>query len=204
MAKIKICGLTRKEDIAAVNQYMPDYIGFVFAGSRRKVTGETAKELKEKLNPAIRAAGVFVNEEISVIERICRENIIDIVQLHGDEGLEYVMELKKRIQKPVIKAFRIQNYSQLEEAGNFNSDMLLLDAYHPETYGGSGKSFDWNLLKGLKRPYFLAGGIDAGNIETAIKEYSPYCIDVSSGAETKGQKDPEKIAELISIVRRVE
>lgn len=205
MTKIKICGLTRMEDIEEVNGSMPDYVGFVFAKSKRKIDRETAEKLKEKLDSSIQAAGVFVNAEISDIISLCQDNIIDVIQLHGEESEEYIKELKEVLPNQIIKAIRVEKVSQIETAMNCSADYLLLDAYHPHQYGGSGQIFDWNIFQSenfsLKKPYFLAGGIHSGNIEDAIRIGNPYCIDVSSGAETEGLKDPNKIQEIIRKIR---
>lgn len=197
MSRIKICGLSRIEDIAAVNEVLPDYIGFVFAESRRQISYEKARLLKDRLNPAIQAVGVFVNEDIGQIVSLCDNGIIDLVQLHGDETVEYVNLLRSLIPNPVIKAVRVRSTEDIMKAEEFPSDYLLLDAYHEDMYGGSGKTFDWSLIKAVKKPFFLAGGIHSDNILDAQSSCQPYCIDVSSGVETDGWKDPEKIRGIV-------
>lgn len=203
MTKIKICGLTRLEDIEAVNLCLPDYIGFVFAKSKRKISRGTAKRLKERLNPAIKTAGVFVNEEMEEIISLCNENIIDLIQLHGEEDNEYIETLHKQVTCKIIKAVRVQGISKIETA----ADYLLLDTYHPTQYGGTGETFDWDIFRSIntmvEKPCFLAGGINTGNIEEAVRSGAPYCIDVSSGVESAGLKDPMKIREIVEKVRRV-
>ena len=201
MTKIKICGLVRIQDIEAVNEVLPDYIGFVFAKSRRQVSSEQATELRRQLDPHIKAAGVFVNAPLGDIAELCRENIIDIVQLHGDENTEYLSALCEQISKPVIKAVRVQSTRQITEAQTLPCDYLLLDTFQNDMYGGSGKVFDRSLIPMLSKPFFLAGGLDAKNIADAIADCHPYCIDVSSGAETDGMKDREKIRGIVKIVR---
>jgi len=198
MTKIKICGLTTEEDMHIVNEYLPDYIGFVFAKSKRQLSLNQAKHLKSLLNPVIQAVGVFVNEPIDRLIDYENEKVIDIVQLHGDEDSDYIEELKARIKLPIIKAIRVQPETSLSQ--NFNVDFLLFDKYLEGAYGGGGENFDWQTIKDINGPYFLAGGINLDNIHEAIKK-APYAIDVSSGVETNGMKDKEKIREIISIIK---
>lgn len=198
MAKVKICGLTRRQDIDAVNAALPHYIGFVFAKSRRQVDERQAKALKAGLNPSIKAVGVFVNEEIEKIVRLCNARVIDLIQLHGDENEDYIKKLKNSVPNKIIKAVRVKNREDIEKAMEFSSDYLLFDAYHESIYGSLGRTFDWTLVSGVNRPFFLAGGINSGNIARAIMQCSPYGIDVSSGVETNGYKDPEKIMDIVA------
>jgi len=204
MTKIKICGLTRPEDIEAVNEYLPDYIGFIFAESKRQVDDSKARELKLKLDPKISAVGVFVNEDISRIIKLCRLGIIDLVQLHGDEDDGYIRELKQKIPNPVIKAIRIKNRESFRTNSCGNSDFLLFDTYHEELYGGSGETFDWSAVGRTKKPYFLAGGIHNDNVRQAIAQLHPYAVDISSGVEKNGYKDSEMIREIITNIREYE
>jgi len=199
--KIKICGLTRQSDIEAVNIGKPDYIGFVFAKSRRQINAEQARQLKQLLSPSIQAVGVFVNEPIEHIIRLCRSNIIDIIQLHGEEDNEYIKKLKEHVPNKIIKAVRVKEYKDVEKANEFASEYLLFDAYHKDQYGGTGETFDWNLISKIDKPYFLAGGIHAGNVLEALRLCNPYGIDVSSGVETNGYKDPQKIFYMIDKIR---
>ena len=192
--KIKICGLFREEDIDYVNEAKPDFIGFVFAKSHRQVSIETAKKLKNKLSKEILSVGVFVNEDINNIVEICSANIIDFVQLHGDEDDKYISELRKVCNKKIIKAVKVKTGEDIIRWRNCQADWLMFDAGM-----GEGKTFDWRVLKDFIRPYFLAGGISKNNLEQAMK-LNPYCIDVSSGVETNKVKDREKI---LNIVRRV-
>lgn len=203
MTKIKICGLSRLTDIDFVNEALPDYIGFVFAKSKRQVSEETAKVLKDKLRPEVKAVGVFVNEDINTVIKLCKSNIIDIVQLHGDEGEAYISELKKQISHPIIKAARVRSREDIIAAETLNSEYLLLDAYKEGQYGGCGDAFDWTMISKVKKPYFLAGGIHSDNVLKAINEVKPYAIDVSSGVETDGVKDKNKIIDIITKVRSV-
>jgi phosphoribosylanthranilate isomerase len=198
MTKIKICGLTREEDILAVNDYLPDYIGFVFAKSKRQLSLSQAKHLKGLLSPRIQTVGVFVNEAIESLVHFEQEQVIDIIQLHGDEDEAYIAALKETIKLPIIKAVRVKK--QVETIPSYDTEFLLFDKYLEACYGGGGSRFDWQTLKGIIRPYFLAGGIDLSNIHEAL-EKSPYAIDVSSGVETNGIKDREKIRQIIEITR---
>ena len=200
--KIKICGLTRPEDIAAVNAAMPDYIGFVFADSRRRVTPEDAAELKKKLDPGIKAVGVFVNADPSEIVHLCKSGVIDVVQLHGDEDADYIAALKRDVDCPIIKAIRVQSAQQLKAADSLPCDYLLLDTYHKNAYGGTGTAFDYTLIPPLNKPFFIAGGINADNINDAAS-VKPFCLDVSSGAETNGGKDAMKISQIVTIARGI-
>jgi tryptophan synthase beta chain len=186
MTNIKLCGLTREEDIKTANKLKPEYIGFVFYDkSRRNVTKAKAKQLKSMLNPEIKAVGVFVDAPASQVEELLEENIIDVAQLHGNEDDEYIKKLKEYTKLPIINAYRNSIYA----------DYVLYDNENP----GKGLNYDINKIKNDK-PFFLAGGISIDNIDTA-KALNPYCIDVSSGAETKGFKDEIKIKELIEKVR---
>lgn len=204
MVKIKICGLTRIEDIKAVNRHLPDFAGFVFAESRRKVSPEQARLLKGELDPRIKAAGVFVNAPVEFIAELCQAGVIDIVQLHGDESEQYVRELRQKIICPVIKAVRVQNQDQILQAQQLSCDLLLLDTWQKDQYGGSGKVFDHSVIPELEKPYLLAGGLNCSNVKQAILECHPFGVDLSSGVETDGIKDETKIEEVIGIVREME
>jgi phosphoribosylanthranilate isomerase len=201
MTKIKICGLSRKADILAVNEALPDYIGFVFAGSRRQVNEEEALMLKELLRPEILSVGVFVNDELDRIKSLCDRGIIDIVQLHGDESTSYIHQLREYIKNPIIKAIRVSGRDALKDTEVFPCDYLLMDTYHKEQYGGTGESFDWSVIPKLNNPYFLAGGISNANVVEAINCLRPFCVDVSSSVETAGYKDAMKIKEIVRKVR---
>lgn len=201
MAKIKICGLRRQKDIEIVNRYKPDYIGFVFAESKRQVNDMEALELKSELSPEIKAVGVFVNDDINHIAELVKNSVIDIVQLHGDEDEEYIKNLKSKISVPLIKAVRVRAYADIKEKAEYPVEYLLLDSYSKDAYGGTGENFDISLIENMKRPYFLAGGVNEENISDIIKKANPFCIDLSSGVETDGFKDETKIKNVIDIVR---
>ena len=198
---IKICGLTRPQDIAAVNKAMPDFIGFVFAESRRRVTPAAAARLREGLDGRIGAVGVFVDENPGAVAETARRCGLCAVQLHGGEDERYIAALKPLLPAgcAVWKAVRVRAAADILAAGRLPADRLLLDAYAPGKNGGTGLAFDWELLGGLRVgiPFFLAGGIGEGNVERAVRLRGPDGIDVSSGAETDGVKDPEKIRRLV-------
>ena len=194
MVNIKICGLSRAEDISAVNEALPDYIGFVFAPSRRRVDENTAVMLKEQLDPRIKAVGVFVNQDISFIAGL--KEIIDIAQLHGDEDSDYVKRVREHL--PVIKAVSVGNTLPTLPDG---ADYLLFDTLSQQR-GGTGMAFDWGLLREYNgAPYFLAGGLTVQNVLKAVKALNPFCVDVSSGVETNGVKDAGKIHKFVRSVR---
>jgi len=200
MTKIKICGIKSFKDIDYINEAQPDYIGFVFAKSRRHVDFNFASLLKIDLNQCIKAVGIFANENIDFIAEICDRNIIDIVQIHGDENEEYVSALKKVVNKPIIKAFRVKDKIDVTYS---NIDYTLFDTYNEVEYGGTGESFNWGMINGYKKPFFLAGGLNHNNIVNAINSTHPFCVDISSGVETNGVKDKQKIIDIVNLVRSV-
>ncbi|MDF3002301.1 MAG: phosphoribosylanthranilate isomerase [Bacillota bacterium] len=228
MTKIKICGLFRPEDMDFVNEARPDYIGFVFASSKRRVSPETAAVLRKMLDPGIKAVGVFVDAPIEIPVSLARSGIIDLVQLHGNEDETYIRALKQKLSEitiraampeaavssaqpeaanrfSVIKAIRVERPEDITAMQGSEADYLLLD----NGLGGTGKTFDWRLalqediaVNENKKPFFLAGGLQPGNVEDAIKTLSPYAVDVSSGVETDGLKDGSKIVDLVARVRQ--
>lgn len=202
MPKIKICGLKRLEDIYAVNEYKPDYIGFVFAHKKRLVSPELAYELKQHLNSSIKAVGVFVNAEIDFILKLVESGTIDIIQLHGDEDNAYISKLRTKTSVPIIKAIRVKSAEDILAGESIQCDYLLLDTYADNAYGGTGKAFDWSIIPKINKPFFLAGGLSIKNIASAA-EVNPYCLDISSGVETDGFKDKTKIAQIIKTIRSV-
>ncbi|MDF2684943.1 MAG: N-(5-phosphoribosyl)anthranilate isomerase [Clostridia bacterium] len=201
MVKIKICGLTRREDIMAVNRYLPDYVGFVFAKSIRQVTPEQACYLKNLLDFRIKAVGVFVNEPILSIINLINKGAINIIQLHGDETEDYIRELKQKTTCPVIKAVRVQSKEQILESEKSSCDMLLLDYYQKQQYGGNGKTFDYSLIPQLQKQFFIAGGLNNENINQVFFKCRPYGVDISSGVETDKIKDEKKIEQIIKTLR---
>ncbi len=198
MTKIKLCGLTRPCDIECVNELLPEYIGFVFAPkSRRYISPKKAEVLREHLDDRITPVGVFVDEKIEVIADLIKRKIIDIVQLHGNESEQYIEDLRRVIDCPVIKAFRIESEADIVSANNSSADYVLLDSG-----GGTGKVFDHSLLKDIARPYFLAGGLTPENVETAVKQLKSFAVDVSSSLETDGFKDKIKMTAFVNAVRK--
>lgn len=198
MTKIKLCGLTRSCDIEYVNELLPEYIGFVFAPkSRRYISPEKAEVLREHLDDRITPVGVFVDEKIEVIADLIKRKIIDIVQLHGNESEKYITGLRRVIDCPVIKAFRIESEADIVSANKSSADYVLLDSG-----GGTGKVFDHSLLKDIARPYFLAGGLTPENVETAVKQLAPFAVDASTSLETDGFKDKIKMTAFVNAVRK--
>ena len=195
--KIKICGLTRTADIETVNMLLPDYIGFVFwEKSRRNLKEDAAAELKKQLDKRIKAVGVFVDEDSEKILSLVEKGIIDIIQLHGNEDEEYIDYLRQRTDAEIIKAFNVGIPGSLEKAEQSSADYIMLDPGK-----GDGNTFDWQMLGAMKRPYFLAGGLSPENVGEAIRLLKPYAVDVSSGVETDGLKDPEKMKAFTEKVR---
>ena len=197
MVKVKICGLTRLRDIDAVNVERPDYIGFVFANSSRKVSPHQAMELRERLAQGIVPVGVFVNETIERIVSLIQDGIVDVVQLHGLENEEYIKRLKELTDKPIIKGVTVQKAGDVQKWASTSADYLLLD----NKGGGTGQTFDWSLIGETDNRYFLAGGLNIENVGTAIEKTNPYTVDISSGVETDGLKDPMKIKKFIRKIR---
>ena len=200
MTKIKLCGLSRIEDIEAANNLKPDFIGFVFAAkSKRRVSHLKAAELKSKLNPETKAVGVFLDDDLDTVGALMNLGIVDLVQLHGSEDEEYISKLRAITDKPIIKAFIINNEDDVKRAEASSADYILLDGGK-----GEGRSFNWKLLESIKRPYFLAGGLNADNAEAAVADLHPFAVDVSTGIETGGVKDKEKMAAFVTAVRKGE
>lgn len=199
MTRIKLCGMMRDKDIKTANDLGVDYIGFVFAKkSRRYVSPEQARRLKELLSPQIRAVGVFVNEPPEKVAALLLEGIIDLAQLHGEESEEEIQSLRET-GKPIIRAFQVRSEKDLWAAEKSSADHILLDAG-----AGDGALFDWKKLEGFERPYFLAGGLDPENVLDAIRRLHPYGVDVSSGIETEGKKDPKKMKAFAEAVQKAD
>ena len=200
MTKIKLCGLSRIEDIEAANNLKPDFIGFVFAAkSKRRVSHLKAAELKSKLNPETKAVGVFLDDDLDTVGALMNLGIVDLVQLHGSEDEEYISKLRAITDKPIIKAFIINNEDDVKRAEASSADYILLDGGK-----GEGRSFNWKLLESIKRPYFLAGGLNADNAEAAVADLHPFAVDVSTGIESGGVKDKEKMTAFVAAVRKGE
>lgn len=192
MAKIKICGLKRQEDIAFVNELKPDYIGFILTnGFKRSIDMEALRNLRDRLSGDITTVGVFVDEDIAIVNMLIKMDLIDMVQLHGSETVNYI----RQIDAPVIKMLKPADLDKINQYEEF-VDYFLFDSGT-----GTGKTFDWSMIPKTTKPFFLAGGLDESNIETAIYEINPYCVDLSSAVETDGVKDYGKIKKIIEIVR---
>lgn len=223
--KVKMCGISKIETIPAVIEANPDYMGLVFAPSKRQVTVDQAKTLVEELHKQygnrysrdevqcsnqtlihqefIKTVGIFVNETLDNLVTIATEVNLDAVQLHGDEDEAFIQSLKERTNVEVWKAVQIRSAADAEVWIDSSADMLLFDAYHKDERGGTGEVFDWSSLDEFERPFMLAGGIDSTNVARAIRTVRPYGIDISSGIETEGVKDDEKIKAFTNIVRTI-
>ena len=217
--KVKMCGISKVETIPSIVDAKPDYMGLVFAPSKRQVTVDQAKILVEELhrgyakkygsdtehdkNGTIKTVGVFVNETVDNLVTIANEANLDAVQLHGDEDEAFIQSLKERTNVEVWKAIQIRSAADAEAWIDSSADMLLFDAYHKDERGGTGDVFDWSCLDTFERPFMLAGGIDSTNVARAIRTVRPYGIDISSGIETNGVKDDEKITAFTKIVNSI-
>ena len=210
--KVKMCGISKVETIPAIVDAKPDYMGLVFAPSKRQVTVEQAKILIEELHKqcinhydikVVKTVGVFVNETLDNLVRIADTANLDAVQLHGDEDEAFIQSLKERINVEVWKAVQIRSAADAEKWIDSSAEMLLFDAYHKDERGGTGEVFDWSSLDAFERPFMLAGGIDSTNVARAIRTVRPYGIDISSGIETNGMKDDKKITAFTKIVKSI-
>lgn len=209
MLKLKICGMRRPEDIEMANRHKPDYIGFVFADSPRKVSYEQAKELSELLSDAIVPVGVFVNEHIKLIVDLFKDGIIEMAQLHGDEDEKYIRNLKDKSIEETGKQIPVINAIEIKDGADYDNELLkwrdsASDYFILDSGKGSGKTFDWSLIdkesEFFKNSIFLAGGLNSENLALAIEEFNPFAVDLSSSVETDGFKDEEKIKEIIEIM----
>ena len=226
--KVKMCGISKVETISAIVDAKPDYMGLVFAPSKRQVTVEQAKTLVEELykqnvvgnnseaeqtesvtsldtasSETIKTVGVFVNETVENLLKIAEEVKLDVIQLHGDEDESFIQILKEQSNVEVWKAVQVRSAADAEKWIDSSADMLLFDAYHKDERGGTGEVFDWSALDEFERPFMLAGGIDSTNVARAIRTVRPYGIDISSGIETNGVKDDEKMKAFTNIVRTI-
>ena len=226
--KVKMCGISNVETIPAIVDAKPDYMGLVFAPSKRQVTVEQAKTLVEELykqnvvgnnseaeqtesvtsldtasSETIKTVGVFVNETVENLLKIAEEVKLDVIQLHGDEDESFIQILKEQSNVEVWKAVQVRSAADAEKWIDSSADMLLFDAYHKDERGGTGEVFDWSSLDEFERPFMLAGGIDSTNVARAIRTVRPYGIDISSGIETEGVKDDEKMKAFTNIVRTI-
>ena len=209
MVKLKICGMRRSEDIEMANRYNPDYIGFVFADSPRKVSYDQAKELSGLLSDEIVPVGVFVNEHMKLIVDLFKDGIIEMAQLHGDEDEKYIRNLKDKSIEETGKQIPVINAIEIKDGADYNDELLkwrdsASDYFILDSGKGSGKTFDWSLIdkesEFFKNSIFLAGGLNSENLALAMEEFNPFAVDLSSSVETDGFKDEEKIKEIIEIM----
>lgn len=200
MVKIKVCGLKREEDIKYVNELKPDYIGFVFTKSSREITSEWGKNLVEKLDKNIKTVGIFVDKEISEVEKIASTLKLDVLQFHGKEDNEYMSCFKDY---EVWKALGVTSKEDLKEINKYKADGILLDSRVLGRIGGTGESFNWDIISNFKvnKKLILAGGLNSNNVKEGISKVNPNIVDVSSGVEIEGFKDFDKIKEFIKKVR---
>ena len=198
MTRVKFCGLRTEADVDAANRLRPDFAGFVLsAGYKRSVCEESARQLRARLDPAIRAVGVFVDEPLQRVAGMLESGLIDCAQLHGSESDAYIEELKRVSERPVIKFLALQSREDAARASVCPADFVLLDSGQ-----GTGQTFDWHLAQEVERPFFLAGGLAANNVGQAIRTCRPYAVDVSSGIETGGVKDFKKMAAFMAEVQK--
>lgn len=205
MIKIKICGITNKQDAVEASKLGVDMLGFVcYQKSKRFVEPKIIKDIANELPPYLAKVGVFVDEDQKKVFEIAEDCSLDILQFHGDESPDYCAALKDSYK--VIKAFRIKDKSSFKGINDYNVDFFMLDAYSPDAKGGTGKSFDWKLMEEFEflRPVILSGGLSPDNVEEAIIEFAPYGVDVSSGVEkSPGKKDLVKMKKFVEKVRKI-
>lgn len=199
--KVKMCGLRRTEDVSYANEVKPDYIGFIFANTWRKVSIDTAAKLRKILNPEIKAVGVFVNESLEVMIQTAKEVPLDVIQLHGDETEEVIQTLRENLKIEIWKAARVQTSEDIENVQKLSVDKILLDSFSKEAYGGTGKVMDISLVEQacIKKPFFIAGGLNIENTGNIIDRIQPFGIDISSGIETEKKKDFKKMKKIMEI-----
>ena len=202
MTKIKICGIRRIQDAEYLNEFMPDYAGFILSKPFwRCIEKDHLEQVSAVLSPEIKRVGVFVNENLEYIKKFAP--LLDVIQLHGDEENDLIVDLKNNTDCEVWKAVRVRTVDEIEQACKLSADKLLIDSYSEETYGGSGKVANWDIIKqaDITKPFFLAGGISSSNCIEAIESVKPYGLDISSSVETDKVKDREKIKEIIKTVK---
>lgn len=204
MSRVKICGLKTVEEIRMVNGLLPDYVGFVFAKSKRQISFSQAIAMKQNLSAKIKSVGVFVNAPKEEVLQAASLGIVDLLQLHGDEDWEYVQQIKAETGLPVIKAIRVRNREDILRGEELPCDYLLLDTYRAGAYVGCGEVFDWKLIPMLKKPFFLAGGLNGENVQKAVSRCCPFAVDVSSAVEEQGRKSEEKVRKFLKKVREVQ
>ncbi len=202
--KIKICGIQSDEEVLIMNREKPEYIGFVFAESKRKVDAKIVCDLKKALDKHIKTVGVFADQPPSEVLNIAKICNLDVIQLHGRESINDIKKIKEQYDKEIWKSIAVKEKKDLQKAFDFDQNStILLDSFSEQAKGGTGYCFDWNAAKNFSesRNYVLAGGLTPDNIVEAIKKLQPAIVDVSSGVETGGKKDQKKVKEFIRRVR---
>ena len=199
MTKIKICGLSRPCDIEYVSEAKPDFCGFIInvPKSKRNVSPDTVRQLVKNLSPDVKPVGVFVNAPMDEIAALTEDGTLSYVQLHGKEDEAYIAALRERIHVPIIQAFKVSCPEDVAHAQQSSADYILLD----NGSGGTGKTFDWCHLRDITRPYILAGGLGPDNLGLAVSQLAPWGVDLSSGVETDGFKDKNKVLAAVQAVR---
>lgn len=198
---VKMCGIRREEDVEYANEVCPDYIGFIFADSPRRVSWEDAASFRKDLKKEIRCVGVFVNETPEKIAEIAARVPLDAVQLHGDETEEDIRQLRSLYDKEIWKAARVRSKDDIQKVQTLPADRILLDSFSKEAYGGTGRTINLDILSEseITKPYFLAGGLNIGNLKGILEAIHPEGIDISSGIETNGCKDLDKMKIIMKI-----
>ena len=199
MTKIKICGLSRPCDIEYVSEAKPDFCGFIInvPKSKRNVSPDTVRQLVKNLSPDVKPVGVFVNAPMDEIAALTEDGTLAYVQLHGKEDEAYIAALREKIHVPIIQAFKVSCPKDVAHAQQSSADYILLD----NGSGGTGKTFDWSHLRDITRPYILAGGLGPDNLGLAVSQLAPWGVDLSSGVETDGFKDNNKVLAAVQAVR---
>lgn len=197
--RIKLCGLCRLQDVMAANQARPDYVGFVVnvPRSRRSVSSGELISLSSQVVTGIKRVGVFVDEPMEVVASLYAQGTIDVVQLHGSEDEEYIGRLRALCDVPIVQAFCVHGPHDVAKAHASTADLVLLDSGQ-----GTGETFDWSLVKMVERPFVLAGGLGPHNVTDAVAAVHPWGVDMSSGLETNGLKDPSKMAAAVAAIRK--
>ncbi len=199
MSKIKICGLSRPCDIEYVSEAKPDFCGFIInvPKSKRNVSPDTVRQLVKNLSSDVKPVGVFVNAPMDEIAALTEDGTLAYVQLHGKEDEAYIAALREKIHVPIIQAFKVSCPEDVAHAQQSSADYILLD----NGSGGTGKTFDWSHLRDITRPYILAGGLGPDNLGLAVSQLAPWGVDLSSGVETDGFKDKNKVLAAVQAVR---
>jgi len=205
MTMVKICGIKTIEEVSILNKFIPDFAGFVFSKSKRMVNIKKASSLISNLSMEIRRVGVFVNEPLSFVYEVYKECGLDVIQLHGDEDIEYINKLKAELGDDVVawKSIRVKGETEIYEANRIDADAILLDTFSDRAYGGTGEAFNWDIAReyASKNKIALAGGLNVQNVRHAIEKLKPYCVDVSSGVEVNGYKNEIMVKDFILAVK---